>query len=90
MNLNYRKLTQLIILMFLGFVIVIYGVLSIFFDKNEHQMSDDEIIIKAKELGLVELSEAYAKWQSEYKTQIESELRKQIEEELKSSSTENQ
>lgn len=90
MNLNYKKLTQLIILMFIGFVIVIYGVLSIFFDRNEHQMTDDEIIIRAKELGLVEMSEAYAKWQTEYKIQIESELRKQIEEELKNPETENQ
>lgn len=89
MNLDYKKLTKLIILMFLGFVIVIYGVLSIFFDKPDRQMTDDEIIIRAKELGLVEMNEAYAKWQTEYKAQIEDELRKQIEEELKNTNTDN-
>lgn len=89
MNLNYKKLTKLIILMFLGFVIVIYGVLSMFFDRTVHQMTDDEIIIRAKELGLVEMNEAYAKWQTEYKSQIEDELRKKIEEELKNENTDN-
>lgn len=89
MNLNYKKLTQLIILMFIGFVIVIYGLLSIFFDRSNYIMTDDEIIIRAKELGLVEMSEAYAKWQSEYKIQIENDLRKQIEEEIKNSEAEN-
>lgn len=74
MNLNYKKLLKYSLIMFIGIVLVIYGVLSLAFDTDSRAMTDQEIINRARELGMVDLNEAYAKWSDEYKLKLEREF----------------
>jgi hypothetical protein len=43
-------------------------------------MTDQEIINRARELGMVDLNEAYAKWSDEYKLKLESDFLSKKEE----------
>lgn len=60
--------------MFIGIVLVIYGALSLVFDTDDRPMTDQEIVNRARELGMVDLNEAYAKWSDEYKIKLEEEF----------------
>lgn len=74
MNLNYKKLLKYSVIMFVGIVLVIYGALSLVFDTDNRAMTDQEIINRARELGMVDLNEAYAKWSDEYKLKLEEDF----------------
>lgn len=82
MNLNYKKLLKYSIFMFIGIVLFIYGALSLVFDTDNRSLTDQEIINRARELGMVDLNEAYAKWSDEYKLQLEEEFKKEKDSEL--------
>lgn len=79
MNLNYKKLLKYSIFMFIGIVLVIYGTLSLVFDKDDRAMTDQEITNRARELGMVDLNEAYAKWSDEYKLKLEEDFKTERE-----------
>ncbi len=81
MNINYKKILKYSIFMFLGIVLLLYGMLSLVFDDDDKQMTDQEVINRARELGMVDLNEAYAKWSDEYKEKLEEEFLKEKEEE---------
>lgn len=81
MNINYKKILKYSIFMFVGIVLILYGSLSLVFDDNNKQMTDQEVINRARELGMVDLNEAYAKWTDEYKEKLEEEFLKEKEEE---------
>jgi len=75
MNLNYKKLLKYSVFMFIGIVLVIYGMLSLLFDTDDRAMTDQEITNRARELGMVDLNEAYTKWSDEYKLKLENDFK---------------
>lgn len=75
MNLNYKKLLKHSLFMFIGIILVIYGTLSVFLDNDNSLMTDQEIVNRARELGMVDLNEAYTKWSDEYKLKLEEEFK---------------
>jgi len=56
---NIRKMFAYFILLIIGLSLMCYGVISYYEDKRtfETALSDDEIILRAKTLGLVEVKE---------------------------------
>ncbi|MGB3368200.1 MAG: hypothetical protein WBA54_11970 [Acidaminobacteraceae bacterium] len=79
MNLNYKNLIKYSVFMFIGIVLIIYGALSLVFDKDDRAMTDQEITNRARELGMVDLNEAYAKWSDEYKLKLEEDFKTEKE-----------
>lgn len=57
---DISKLTKYLIAMIIGFALVFYGVGLLLIDAfNMNRMTDDEVIKRAKELGMVELRQLY-------------------------------
>ena len=48
MNINYKKILKYSIFMFLGIVLLLYGMLSLVFDDDDKQMTDQEVINRAR------------------------------------------
>lgn len=59
MGLNYRKLTRYLILLTLGIIMIVYGLFRLGLDFKQVEMTDREIIERARELGMIEITEAY-------------------------------
>ena len=57
---DIRKLYKTFILFIIGVILIINGILSINFTKEPSDSISDEYVIKrAKELGMIELNKAY-------------------------------
>lgn len=57
---DVSKLTKYLIAMVVGFALIFYGVGLLLIDAfNMNRMTDDEVIKRAKELGMVELRQLY-------------------------------
>lgn len=56
---NTKKMIRYFILLLIGFSLVFYGVISFYEDqkKFERSLTDEQVIQRAKELGMVELKE---------------------------------
>ena len=55
MNLNFKKLTIYFFLLIFGMSLIVYGMLDFVNLKNNQEISDKEIIRRAKDLGMVEV-----------------------------------
>lgn len=57
MRLNYKKLSIYFLIMILGMSFITFGLMNIAYDLQNTEMSEQEIITRAKDLGLVEIKE---------------------------------
>lgn len=57
MNNNFKKFTKYIVLLIIGMSFIIFGILNIAIDINTKELTEQEIIEKAKELGMVEIKD---------------------------------
>lgn len=63
MELNFNRLTRYLILLTLGLIMIVYGLFRIGIDFSQDEMSDQEIMERARGLGMIEITEAYEKSQ---------------------------
>jgi sulfur relay (sulfurtransferase) DsrF/TusC family protein len=60
MNVNFKKLTRYFLFMLIGLFLISYGVISLATGKVvKEELTDDEIISRAKDLGMVEIRDIY-------------------------------
>ena len=64
-NMNYSKVVWYTALLIIGMSFIGYGMLTLSQPKKSLPMSDAEIILKAKDLGLVEPRDIYIEEQGE-------------------------
>ena len=57
MQLNLRKVSIYFIFLVLGMSMICFGLINIAYDLQNEEMTDEEIIQRAEELGMVELKE---------------------------------
>lgn len=55
MNLDFKKLTIYFLTLIFGISLIVYGMLDFVVIKNNNEISDKEIIRRAKDLGMVEV-----------------------------------
>ncbi|MGM0379652.1 MAG: hypothetical protein ACQEQE_07885 [Bacillota bacterium] len=55
MNLNFKKLTIYFFILIFGMSLIVYSMLDFMTLKNSQEISDKEIIRRAKDLGMVEV-----------------------------------
>lgn len=60
MKINVKKIIKYFVMLLFGFSLIFYGVINMVIkDKSAVEITDDEIIRRAKELGLVGIEEYY-------------------------------
>lgn len=60
MKIKVKKIMKYFVMLLVGFSLVFYGVINMVIkDKSAVEITDDEIIRRAKELGLVGIEEYY-------------------------------
>lgn len=64
-NMNYSKVVRYVILLIVGMSFISYGLLTLSQPKEAAEMTDAEVIMRAKDLGLVEPRDIYIEKQSE-------------------------
>lgn len=57
MNINYKKISYYFLLLIIGMSFIVFGVINIAIDRNNIELTDNEIIERAKDLGMVEFKE---------------------------------
>jgi len=64
-NMNYAKVTRYVLLLIIGMSFISYGLLTLSQPQASEELSDAEVIQRAKDLGLVEPRDLYIQEQSE-------------------------
>ena len=59
-----KKILKYFISLCIGLILIVNGLLNFYFNSSKSYISDDEIISKAKELGMLEITEAYRMWKN--------------------------
>lgn len=60
MNINMKNVTKYFVMLLIGFSLLFYGIIGMVIkDKSMTQITDNEIIEKAKELGMVSINEVF-------------------------------
>lgn len=60
MNINIKNVTKYFVMLLIGFSLLFYGIIGMVIkDKSMTQITDNEIIEKAKELGMVSINEVF-------------------------------
>jgi hypothetical protein len=57
MNINYKKISYYFLLLIIGMSFIVSGVINIAIASNNIELTDNEIIERAKDLGMVEFKE---------------------------------
>jgi len=55
MKLNYKKLSYYFLILIMGMSLIMFGILNIAAERFNKELSDSEIIERAKDLGMVEI-----------------------------------
>ncbi len=62
MSLNLKRMSKYLIMLLIGLSLIFYGMIKIVIeDHSMKEVSDEEVIRRAKELGFVEIKELYLK-----------------------------
>jgi hypothetical protein len=59
MKIRYRKLSYYFLFLIIGMSFIVFGFINIAIDINNTELTDNEIIEKAKDLGMVEIKEVF-------------------------------
>jgi hypothetical protein len=59
MKIKYRKLSYYFLFLIIGMSFIVFGFINIAIDINNNELTDNEIIAKAKDLGMVEIKETF-------------------------------
>ena len=60
MNVNFKKIARYFLCMLIGLFLISYGIISMSTGKVvKETLTDDEIISRAKDLGMVEMRDIY-------------------------------
>lgn len=59
--LGYKRLIRSIVVLILGLSLIFYGIIGITVEQFSQEMSDEEIIQRAKDLGMIEIKEKFKK-----------------------------
>jgi len=55
MKLNYKKLSYYFLILIMGMSLIMFGIINIAAERFNKELSDSEIIERAKDLGMVEI-----------------------------------
>ena len=55
MKLNYKKLSYYFLILIMGMVLIMFGILNLAAERFNKEISDSEIVERAKDLGMVEI-----------------------------------
>ena len=59
MKIKYRKLSYYFLFLIIGMSFIVFGFINIAIDINNNELTDNEIIAKAKDLGMLEIKETF-------------------------------
>lgn len=70
---NFKVVYKSFILFIIGIILIINGVLGLYYNSKEENfvLSDEYVIKRAKELGMIEISKAYREYLENNKDNIE-------------------